>query len=75
MKETPVLILPNLTLSSLQSLRRELTKFTNDYDDFYLLLSKLAPLVQNSSIGLEATAHCDDNFVHFLNNKDFLCRP
>ena len=33
-------------------------KFTNDYDGFYLLLSKLAPLDQNSIIiGLESTAH------------------
>ena len=33
-------------------------KFTNDYDGFYLLLSKPAPLNQNSIIiGLESTAH------------------
>ena len=37
-------------------------KFTNDYDGFYLLLSKLAPLNQNSIIiGLESTTHYSDN--------------
>ena len=47
-------------------------KFTNDYDGFYLLLSKLAPLDQNSIIiGLESTAHYDDNLVRFLISKDF----
>ena len=50
-------------------------KFTNDYDGFYLLLSKLAPLDQNSIIiGLESTAHYGDNLVRFLISKDFkLC--
>jgi len=47
-------------------------KFTNDYDGFYLLISKLAPLDQNSIIiGLESTAHYGDNLVRFLINKDF----
>ena len=47
-------------------------KFTNDYDGFYLLLSKLAPLDQNSIIiGLESTAHYGDNLVRFLIIKDF----
>ena len=47
-------------------------KFTNDYDGFYLLLSKLAPLDQNSIIiGLESTAHYGDNLVRFLLSKDF----
>lgn len=47
-------------------------KFTNDYDGFYLLLSKLAPLDQNSIIiGLESTAHYSDNLVRFLISKDF----
>ena len=47
-------------------------KFTNDYDGFYLLLSKLAPLDQNSIIiGLESTAHYGDNLVRFLISKDF----
>ena len=47
-------------------------KFTNDYDGFYLLLSKLAPLDQNSIIiGLESTAHYGNNLVRFLINKDF----
>ena len=45
-------------------------KFTNDYDGFYLLLSKLAPLDQNSIIiGLESTAHYGDNLVRFLISK------
>ena len=47
-------------------------KFTNDYDGFYLLLSNLAPLDQNSIIiGLESTAHYGDNLVRFLISKDF----
>ena len=47
-------------------------KFTKDYDGFYLLLSKLAPLDQNSIIiGLESTAHYGDNLVRFLISKDF----
>ena len=47
-------------------------KFTNDYDGFYLLLSKLTPLDQNSIIiGLESTAHYSDNLVRFLISKDF----
>ena len=47
-------------------------KFTNDYDGFYLLLSKLAPLDQNSIIiGLESTAHYGDNLARFLISKDF----
>ena len=38
----------------------------------YLLLSKLAPLDQNSIIiGLESTAHYDDNLVRFLISRDF----
>ena len=47
-------------------------KFTNDYDGFYLLLSNLAPLNQNSIIiSLESTAHYDDNLVRFLISKGF----
>ena len=47
-------------------------KFTNDYDGFYLLLSKLAPLDQNSIIiGLESPAHYGDSLVRFLISKDF----
>jgi transposase len=47
-------------------------KFTNDYDGFYLLLSNLAPLGQNSIIiGLESTAHYGDNLVRFLISKGF----
>ena len=55
----------------------ELFKFTNDYDGFYLLLSKLAPLDQDSIIiGLESTAHYGDNLVRFLICKDFkVCVP
>lgn len=45
---------------------------SNNYDGFYLLLSKLAPLDQNSIIiDLEPTAHYDDNLTRFLLNKDF----
>ena len=47
-------------------------KFTNDYDGFYLLLSKLALLNQNSIIiDFESTAHYGDNLVCFLISKDF----
>ena len=47
-------------------------KFTNDYDGFYLLLSKRAPLDQNSIIiALESTAHYGDNLVRFLISKGF----
>lgn len=47
-------------------------KFTNDYDGFYLLVSKLAPLNQNSIIiGLEPTTHYGDNLVRFLISKNF----
>lgn len=47
-------------------------KFTNDYDGFYLLLSKLTPLDQHSIIiGLESTAHYGENLVRFLICKDF----
>ena len=50
-------------------------KFSNDYDGFYLLLSKLAPLDQDSIIiGLESTAHYGDNLVRFLISKDFKVR-
>lgn len=47
-------------------------KFTNDYDGFYLLLSKLAPLDQDSIIiGLESTAHYGDSLVRFRINRGF----
>ena len=47
-------------------------KFANDYDGFYLLLSKLAPLDQHSIIiGLESTAHYGDNLVRFLMTRNF----
>lgn len=47
-------------------------KFPNDYNGFYLLHSKLAPLDQNSIfIGLESTAHYGDNLVRFLISRDF----
>ena len=71
------MILPNLTISPLRFLPTakiliEPFKFTNDYDGFYLLLSNLAPLDQNSIIiGLESTAHYGDNLVRFLISKGF----
>ena len=47
-------------------------QFSNDYDGFYLLLSKLAPLDQHSIIiDLESTAHYGGNLVQFLICKDF----
>ena len=68
--------MPNSTTSPLPSSDGEILiepfKFTNDYDGFYLLLSKLAPLDQHSIIiGLESTAHYGDNLVRFLITKDF----
>ncbi len=47
-------------------------KFTNDYDGFYLLLSKLDSLNQDSIIiGLESTAHYGDNLVRFLIVREY----
>ena len=47
-------------------------KFTNDYDGFSLLVSKLATLDQNSIvIGLESTAHYGDNLVRYLITMGF----
>lgn len=47
-------------------------QFSNDFNGFYLLLSKLAPLDQHSIIiGLESPAHYGDNLVRFLICKDF----
>lgn len=47
-------------------------KFTNDYDGFYLLISKLDTLDQNSIvIGLESTAHYGDNLVRYLIRMGF----
>ena len=43
-----------------------------DYDVFYLLLSKLVPLNQNSIIiVLESSAYYGDNLVGFLITNDF----
>ena len=42
-------------------------KFTNDYDGFHLLVSKLNSLEQDSLIiGLESTAHYGNNLAEFL---------
>ena len=62
-------------ISSDSEILIELFKFTNDYDGFYLLLSKLAPLDQNSIIiGLESTAHYGGNLVRFLISKDIISK-
>lgn len=46
------------TISSKGGILIEPFQFVNDYDGFYLLHSKLAPLDQNSIIiGLESTTH------------------
>ena len=43
------------------------SKFTNNYDGFYLLIYKLAPLDHNSIIiSLESTEYYVDNLVFFL---------
>lgn len=60
------------TISSQGDILIEPFKFSNDYDGFYLLLSKLAPLDQRSIIiGIESTDHYGDNLVRFLICKDF----
>ena len=46
-------------------------KFTNDYEGFYLLLSKLDPLDPDIIIGLKSTAHYGDNLVHFLITRNY----
>lgn len=47
-------------------------KFTNDYDGFYLLFSKLAPLDPDSIfIGLKLTAHYGGNFIRFLIARNY----
>lgn len=47
-------------------------KFTNDFDGFNLLLSKLDSLEDDSIIiGLESTAHYGDNLVKFLVTNDY----
>ncbi|WP_044918703.1 IS110 family transposase [Enterocloster clostridioformis] len=63
------------TISSSGEILIEPFKFSNGYDGFYLLLSNLAPLDQDSIIiGLESTAHYGDNLVRFLIYKDFKVR-
>ena len=60
------------TISSVGEILFDPFRFTNDYDGFYLLLSKLEPLDQNNNIiGLESTTHYGDKHVRFLLNKDF----
>ena len=50
-------------------------KFTNDYDGFSLLISKLVALDQDSIvIGLESTAHYGDNLVRYLITMGFKVR-
>ena len=47
-------------------------KFTNDYDGFYLLLSKPNALDPDSIIiGLESATHYGDNFVRFLITRNY----
>lgn len=47
-------------------------KFTNDNDGFHLLLSKLSSFEKsNIIIGLESTAHYDDNLVRYLIVKNY----
>lgn len=45
-------------------------QFSNDYDGFYLLLSKLDPLdLRSSIIGLESTAHYGDPVFKLLEDN------
>ena len=47
-------------------------KFTNDYDGFSLLISKLVPFDQDSIvIDLESTVHYGDNLVRYLITMGF----
>ena len=41
-------------------------RFSNDADGFRLLVSTLASFEMDSIIGLESTAHYDDNLVRYL---------
>lgn len=48
-------------------------KLTDDYDGFYLLLSKLdTPDSDSTIIGLESTIHYGDNLVRFLSPNKLL---
>lgn len=47
-------------------------KFTNDYDGFQLLVSKLSSFDKDSFlIGLESTAHYGNNLIEFLVSNDY----
>ena len=47
-------------------------KFTNDYDGFQLLVSKLSSFAKDSFlIGLESTAHYGNNLIEFLVSNDY----
>ena len=47
-------------------------KFTNDYDGFQLLVSKLSSFEKDSFlIGLESTAHYGNNLIEFLISNDY----
>lgn len=59
------------TISSNGEIFNEAFKFSNGFDDFHMLLSRLDSLVYNSLIiGLESTAHYADNLVRFLITRD-----
>ena len=61
-----------ITISAEGEVLIEPFKFTNDYDGFYLLLSKLESLDLNSiTIGTEWAARYRDNLVRFLISKDY----
>ena len=65
-----ILLNVNLLASAISSdgeILIEPFKFTNDNDGFQLLLTKLDPLDKDSIIiGLDSTAHYDDNLVRYL---------
>ena len=47
-------------------------KFTNDFDGFQLLISKLDSFEKDSIIiGLESTAHYGDNLVRYLVTESY----
>lgn len=59
------------TISSNGKIFNEAFEFSNGFDDFHMLLSRLDSLVYNSLIiGLESTAHYADNLVRFLITRD-----
>ena len=64
--------MPNSTISVEGEVLIEPLKFTNDFDGFQLLISKLDSFEKDSIIiGLESTAHYGDNLVRYLVTESY----